>query len=79
MLAGDRPDTAAEQIMRALSGPVLSPAPEILVDSLPRGQIMGQQAPGTTTAYDMYDIEDAVQNLPLGVFLGPATRFGCGY
>src|SRR5919108_5596385 len=59
--------------MHPLPGAVLAPAPEVLVDNLPRREGMGHQTPCTAAAHD---IEDAVEDLPLGVLLGPAPRFG---
>ncbi len=64
---------AAEQIMHQLPGAIFLPTPKVLVDNLPRRQVMGYQPPRTAAAHD---IEDAVQDLPLGVLLGPAPRFG---
>jgi hypothetical protein len=60
--------------MHPLPCAVLAPAPEVLVDNLPGRQVMGHQPPRTAAAHD---IEDAVEDLPLGVCLRPASRLGC--
>jgi hypothetical protein len=62
--------------MPVLPGAVLPPAPEVLVDNLPGRKVMGQQAPGTATPKD---IEERIQDLTLGIFLGPPTAFGGGH
>jgi hypothetical protein len=59
--------------MHPLPGAVLAPAPEVLVDNLPRRQVMGHQTPRTAATHD---VENAVEDFPLGVCLGPAPRFG---
>jgi hypothetical protein len=62
--------------MHPLPGAVPTPAPEVLVDKLPWRQVMWHQTPRTAAAQD---IKDAVEDLPLGVFLRPATGFGFRY
>jgi hypothetical protein len=76
MLAGGDPDIAAEQVMHQLPGAVLAPLLKVMVDDPPRGQIMGQHAPGTATAQQ---IEDAVEDLALGVFFRSAPGFRLGH
>jgi len=49
--AGRHPDIAVQQVMHELPGAVLAPTPKVVIDDLPRGQIMGQQAPGTASAH----------------------------
>jgi hypothetical protein len=75
LFPGRHPHIATEQIMNQLPGTVLPPAPEVLVDNLPRRKVMGQQPPGTATPED---IEDRVQNFALGIFLRSAAWFGSG-
>ncbi len=62
--------------MHAWPGAIVPPAPEVLVDNLPGGKVMRQKAPGTATAKD---VEDRLQDLTFGIFLGPSTRLGRGY
>ena len=62
--------------MHALPGAIVPPAPEVLIDNLPRGKIMGQQAPGTAPTQD---IEDRIHDLTLGIFLGPPTGLSGGH
>ena len=50
--------------VQPLPGTVETPDPKVMVDGFPRWQIMGQQAPGTATPYD---IENGVQDLTQGV------------
>jgi hypothetical protein len=59
--------------MHALPGAIVPPAPKVLIDNLPRGEVMRQQAPGTATAQD---IEDRIQDLTFRIFLGPPTGLG---
>ena len=74
-LTGGHPDIAAEQIMHVLPGTVLPPAPKVLVDNLPGGKVMGQQAPGAATTKD---VKNRIQDFTLGIFLGPPTGFSWG-
>ncbi|HSF34260.1 MAG TPA: hypothetical protein VLK82_27865 [Candidatus Tectomicrobia bacterium] len=66
---------AAEQIMHALPGAVLPPAPAVLVDNLPGGKVMEQRAPGPAPTAG---IEDRVQNFALRILLRSAAWFGGG-
>jgi hypothetical protein len=72
-LPNGHPHVAAQQLMHTLPGAIIPPAPEILIDNLPGGKVMRQQAPGTATTQD---IEDRIQDLTLGIFLGPSTGLG---
>ena len=72
-LPGRHPYVAAEPVVHHLPGPILLPAPKILVDDLPGGEVMGQQAPRTATTQD---IKDAVQDFAFGVLLWAAPRLG---
>jgi len=40
-LASGDADIAPEEIMHALPGPVVPPAPEVLIDNLPGGKVVG--------------------------------------
>jgi hypothetical protein len=62
--------------MHVLPGAIVPPAPEVLIDNLPGGKVMRQQAPGTATTQD---IEDGIHDLTLGIFLGPPTGLGAGH
>jgi hypothetical protein len=61
--------------MHVLPGAIVPPAPEVLIDNLPGGEVMRQQAPGTATTQD---IADGIHDLTLGIFLGPPTGLGAG-
>jgi hypothetical protein len=58
--------------MHHLPRPILPPLTKVVVDDSPWGQIMWQHPPGTPSAQQ---IEDPVQDFPLGVDLGSAPRF----
>ena len=62
--------------MHHLPGPVLTPLTIVVIDDPPRGQVMGQHAPGTATAQQL---EDRVQDFALGIGLGPPSRFRFGH
>ena len=66
----------AEQIVPTLPGAIVPPAPEVLIDDLPRGKVMRQQAPGTATAQD---VEDRLQDFTRRICLGPPTGLGGGH
>jgi hypothetical protein len=55
---------------------VLAPLTKVVIDDAPRGQVMRQHPPGTAAAQQ---IEDGVEDVPLGVGLGTAPRFGVGH
>jgi hypothetical protein len=59
--------------MHPLPGAVLAPDPTVVVDDLPRREVMRQQAPGTPTADD---IEDPMQDVALGVLLWSSPALG---
>jgi hypothetical protein len=59
--------------MPHLPGPVLLPAPTILGDALPGGEVVGQQALRTATAQKK---KDAVEDVSFGIFLRAAPRPG---
>jgi hypothetical protein len=62
--------------MHPLPGAILAPLAKVVIDDPPRGQVMGQHAPrAATTQY----VEESIQDLALGVFLGPSSGFGLGY
>src|SRR5215472_17252233 len=62
--------------MHERPGSVLTPDPKVVIDNLPRREVMGQQPPRTPTAHD---IKDAVEDFPLGVLLRSSAPFGCGH
>jgi hypothetical protein len=62
--------------MYPLPGAVFAPLPKVVIDDPPGRQVMGQQAPGAASAQQ---IENAVEHLPLGVFLRAAARLGLGH
>jgi hypothetical protein len=74
-LTGSHPDLAAEQIMPVLPGTVLPPAPKVLVDELPGGEVVRQQAPGTATTEAR---ENGIQNFARRILLRSAPGFGGG-
>lgn len=55
--------------MDAGPGAVLSPQTEVMIDGLPRGQVVGQHPPRTAAAQH---VEDGVQDLPVGMDRLPA-------
>ena len=59
--------------MHPLPGAVLAPEPKIVIDNLPRREVMRQQAPGTSTADD---IKDAVQDFALRVLRRSPAALG---
>ncbi len=63
--------SAAQEVMHARPGAIVPPAPDVLIDHLPRGKIMRQQAPGTPTTEE---IKNGVQDFPFGILLGSAPR-----
>jgi hypothetical protein len=73
---GRHPDVAAEEVVHPLPGTVLLPAPKIMGDDLPRGEVVGQQAPGTATTQD---IQDTIQDFPFRILLGSAPRLRGGH
>jgi len=62
-------------IMHQLPSAILPPAPEVLIDKLPWGKVMGQQTPRTATPKDT---EDGIENFAPGIFLSPPAGFGGG-
>jgi hypothetical protein len=61
--------------MHQLPGAILAPLAKVVIDDPPRGQVMGQHALGAaTTQY----VEERIQDLALGVCLGPSSGFGLG-
>jgi hypothetical protein len=59
--------------MHERPGAISAPRPEVMIDDLPRRQIMGQQTPRTTAAEDR---KNRVQDFALRIFLGSPTRPG---
>ncbi len=59
--------------MHPLPGAVLTPDPKVVVDDLPRGEVMRQHTPGTATAHD---IKDPIQDFTLGVLLWSSPTLG---
>lgn len=72
----DLADIPAQQVVNELPGAVLPPAPEVRVDTLPRGQVRGEYAPRTAAAGN---IEEASEDFALGVFLRSPPGFGLGH
>jgi len=74
-LPSRHPSIAAQHIMHQLPSAILPPAPEVLIDKLPWGKVMGQQTPRTATPKDT---EDGIENFAPGIFLSPPAGFGGG-
>ena len=62
-----------EGLMNPLPGFLPSPYPEVVVDQLPRRQVMRQETPSAAGAQH---IPDSVDNLPAGVLGWTSPRFG---
>jgi hypothetical protein len=62
--------------MQQLPRPVGAPRTKVVIHDPPRGEIMGQPAPGTPTPHQ---IEHPVEDLALGVGLGASAEFGLGH
>ncbi len=62
--------------MQQLPSPIPAPAPKVVVDRALRWQVMGEHTPGAATAQQ---IEDGIEDLPLGIFLRPSSRFRLGH
>src|ERR671917_652037 len=60
--------TMAQSSVYPLPGTVDAPSSEVMVDGLPRRELMRQQAPGTATAHH---VEDGIEDLAQGVGSGP--------
>jgi hypothetical protein len=73
VFARRHPHVATQPVVHHLPGPVLLPAPKILVDKLPGGEVAGPQAPGAATAQK---IQDAIEAFPFGLLLWTAPRLG---
>lgn len=73
---GRHPHVAAEPVVPQLPGPVLLPASNIMIDDLPGGEVMGEQAPRTATSQN---IHDTVQDVACGRLLWSAPRLGSGH
>jgi hypothetical protein len=56
--------TMAQGSVQPLPGAIDAPDPEVVVDGLPRRELMWQQAPSTTTSHE---VEDRVKDLALGL------------
>jgi hypothetical protein len=61
--------------MDVLPRAVPAPEPTVMVDDLPWGKVMGQQAPGTPTTQE---IKDAIEDLALGVLSRSPAPLGLG-
>ena len=66
-------EIAAQGVVDPLPDPLFSPGRKIGIDDAPRRQIMGDKAPGTAGAQAR---EERIDDLPFGIGLRPATRFG---
>jgi hypothetical protein len=62
--------------MDVLPRAVPAPEPKVMVDDLPGGKVMGQQAPGTPTTQDR---KDAIEELALGVLSRSPAPLGRGH
>jgi hypothetical protein len=69
------PHIATEQVVDQGSRAVAPPRPKIVIDRRPRGEVMRQHALGTATADD---VEDAIEDFPLGMLLGVPAWPGVG-
>jgi hypothetical protein len=67
--------TLAQGSMHPLPGAVQTPEAEVVVDGLPRRELVGQQSPGAAT---LQDVEDGVEDLAQGIYPRTATGFGSG-
>jgi hypothetical protein len=61
--------------MHPLPGAIVPPAPAVLVDDLPGGNVMGPQAPGTATPEAR---ENRIQDFALRILLRSPTGLGGG-
>ena len=69
------PKFSSQSRVDVCPSPVFTPETELVVDGLPRRQVVRQHAPSTASAYD---VEDGIQNFPDGV-LTLATSIGFGF
>ncbi len=73
VLARLRPRPANQRVAYLGDNAALVPAPKVVVDGLPRGQVVGQIAP---LAACCEDIEDGVRDFAQGVVSGVSACFG---
>jgi hypothetical protein len=52
---------------------IQAPGAEVMVDGLPRRELVGQQTPGTSATHD---VEDCVKKLTQGTYSGPPSGYG---
>jgi hypothetical protein len=62
--------------MHHLPRAIQAPLAKVVIDDPPRRQVMRQHPPRTAAAQQ---IEDGVEDFPLGIGLGPAPWFGVGH
>jgi hypothetical protein len=65
----------AQGVVDPLPGPVGLPAAEVAVDGLPGGEVVRQHSPGAAGGQE---VEDGVEQVPVGVLPGPAAGLGAG-
>ena len=70
------PDPGEQGVMDSRPGSIPPPNPEVVVDQLPRWQVVGQQTPGTAGSQH---IPDGIHHLPAGILGWTATRLDRGY
>lgn len=61
---------AAQPIVDPSPDPLQAPEAEVVMDRLPRWEVLGQQSPG---AAGPQQVEESVEDFAAGVFAGPAT------
>jgi hypothetical protein len=67
--------TLAQGGMHPLPGAVQTPGAEVVVDGLPRREVVWQQSPGAAA---LQDVEDGVEDLAQDIYPRTATGFGNG-
>ena len=68
------PQSTAQSGVYLFPGAVYAPSPEVVVDGLPRREVVGKQAPGAPATHD--DVEDGLEDLARGVEPGSSWGFG---